>query len=238
MDRYVEARRSEPFSSNHPLWGEFSQIKDELEASEVVQNRPYLKIKWSMGMGNWAYLPWIALSDERETTTIKEGVYSVILFRQDLSGVYLTLNQGVTHVIDVQGKKQGHQHLLGQAADLRDYCENLESEGFQLDNEIDLLSDRPLPISYQHSTVVYRLYEKHQLPSDPEILDDLKHVLKSYLTSLPRKLRVARHAETLDNPPNRFVKFALERWREVVAQIRDVLEQKNRLSVPVKCGAS
>ena len=41
--------------------------------------------------------------------------------------------------------------------------------------------------------------------------------------TVPRSLRVRRTAETRDNVPNRFVRFALERWRDVVSRIRDLL---------------
>ena len=37
-----------------------------------------------------------ALLDDRETDTTQHGVYVVFLFRQDMSGVYLTLAQEVT----------------------------------------------------------------------------------------------------------------------------------------------
>lgn len=43
------------------------------------------------------------------------------------------------------------------------------------------------------------------------------------LASVPRTLRVARPVETRDNIPNRFVRFALERWRGVVARIHELL---------------
>lgn len=44
--------------------------------------------------------------------------------------------------------------------------------------------------------------------------------------TLPTQLDVPRSEVTQDTVPNRFVKFALEHWRDVVAQIGDVLEQQ------------
>jgi 5-methylcytosine-specific restriction protein B len=180
LDNYVEARRSESFGSDHSLWERFSEVEEILSQTESVKNREYLRVKWSMGKGNWAYLPWIALFDERETSTIQKGVYCVFLFRQDMSGVDLTLNQGVTHLLDEHGTPQGRKLLLRRAADLRRYCDNLSSEGFQLDNDIDLHSNQATAIDYEHSTVAYKLYEKDQLPSDAEILSDLEDVLTAY----------------------------------------------------------
>ncbi len=53
--------------------------------------------------------------------------------------------------------------------------------------------------------------------------------------TVPRTFRVERSEETRDNVPNRFVRFALERWRDVVTQIHDLLEQKEG-SGPVERG--
>jgi predicted component of viral defense system (DUF524 family) len=56
------------------------------------------------------------------------------------------------------------------------------------------------------------------------------------LETLPRTFRVSRHEETLDNSPNRFVKFVLERWRDVVAQIYDLLDHREGSGAPVRRG--
>lgn len=53
--------------------------------------------------------------------------------------------------------------------------------------------------------------------------------------TLPRSLRVRRTVETRDNIPNRFVRFALERWRDVVTRIRDLLAAA-KSSGPVERG--
>jgi predicted component of viral defense system (DUF524 family) len=44
--------------------------------------------------------------------------------------------------------------------------------------------------------------------------------------SLPAYLHALRTEETLDTPENRFVKFVLTRWRDLAAQLGDVLERE------------
>jgi predicted component of viral defense system (DUF524 family) len=44
------------------------------------------------------------------------------------------------------------------------------------------------------------------------------------MKTLPRTIRESRTAATLDNAPNRFVKFALRRWRDVVEEVRVAAE--------------
>jgi predicted component of viral defense system (DUF524 family) len=56
------------------------------------------------------------------------------------------------------------------------------------------------------------------------------------LASLPRTLQVRRTEASLDNVPNRFVAFALRRWRDVTAQIGDALKGATSQTSPVQRG--
>src|SRR5947209_1679468 len=90
------ARTSLKFGREHELWSVFADLEKALSETEAAQGYPTLKIRWSVGQGNWAKVPWVAFLDSRETSTTQRGVYCCFLFRQDSSGVYLTFNQGVT----------------------------------------------------------------------------------------------------------------------------------------------
>ena len=58
-------------------------------------------------MGNWAQLPWIAIFNPKITKSAQSGYYIVYLFREDMKGVYISLNQGVTeYKINMAIKKQ------------------------------------------------------------------------------------------------------------------------------------
>src|SRR5262249_54472819 len=84
------------FGSAHPLWGFYRALGRSLASSDPVQRRqPHLDVTWSLGQGQWASIPWAACYDRRDTTTTQRSIYVVYLFREDMSGVYLTLNQGV-----------------------------------------------------------------------------------------------------------------------------------------------
>lgn len=61
------------------------------------------------------------------------------------------------------------------------------------------------------------------------------HVLAAWHGHLPLILRVARTEETLDTGPNRFVKFALTRWREDVTRVLNALKAEPA-SAPVRRG--
>jgi len=55
-------------------------------------------VEGSAGQGQWARSPWVAIFDPLITDTAQRGYYPVYLFREDFSGLYLSLNQGVTEV--------------------------------------------------------------------------------------------------------------------------------------------
>lgn len=56
------------------------------------------------------------------------------------------------------------------------------------------------------------------------------------LAFVPAELDVEKQDETLDTPPNRFAKFALERWRDVVAGMVDALRREHESVAPVERG--
>jgi predicted component of viral defense system (DUF524 family) len=56
------------------------------------------------------------------------------------------------------------------------------------------------------------------------------------VASLPDPLRVVRTEETLDTEPNRFVSFALRRWRDLAQRLLDILQMQVTTSGPVTRG--
>jgi 5-methylcytosine-specific restriction enzyme B len=141
LANYPSARANEPFKG-HELRSTFTGVTHAITAANAVSRRPTLMVKASMGQGNWATIPWISLLDTRETNTIQRGVYCVYLFREEMSGVYLALAQGVTEPKEQYGNAaQAREHLRAHAQDLRQHCENLPQHGFTLDDNIDLHTD-------------------------------------------------------------------------------------------------
>lgn len=55
-----------------------------------------LIVKGSMGQSNKTQYPWIAIMDKNITQSTQYGLYMVYLFKKDMTGFYLSLNQGIT----------------------------------------------------------------------------------------------------------------------------------------------
>ena len=177
LAEYPSARQSSPFSGSHPISSLFQSMAQALRASEVVKEHASITVTASTGQGNWAAIPWIALIGEG--STIQSGMYCVYLFREDGSGVYLTLAQGVTEPRNRLGRVRARDELRDRAAKVRSSLLQLESSGYRLDDDIEL-RDGALGTDYEASTIVHKLYDRGNVPDDTMLLSDLAILLDSY----------------------------------------------------------
>jgi 5-methylcytosine-specific restriction enzyme B len=138
---YPETRAGKSFGVDRELWAVLDGLRRMLLATPALQARPHVRVDWSVGQGGWARVPWVAFLDHRLTTTTQRGVYGALLFREDMTGVYLTYNQGVTEPKKEHGTASGLQLLRENARALRDGCPELAGRGFRLDDGIDLRTE-------------------------------------------------------------------------------------------------
>ncbi|WP_088189285.1 DUF3578 domain-containing protein [Desulfosporosinus sp. FKA] len=172
MNNYLKAK-AESFSS-HPLGTLLRQtLSQELQKLPFIDER--YKVQGSVGMGNWANVPWIAIMDKRITETTQHGEYIVYLFSENMESVYLTLNQGVTVPLK-QGRRLGYEYLEKRVKEIR---AKLPLEGMQKDQNIFLTSSG-LGKDYQVSTIAYIRYERDHLPKDDILIKDLKNMMENY----------------------------------------------------------
>jgi 5-methylcytosine-specific restriction protein A len=84
--------------------------------TDLLENPERYKVVGSPGQGNWASCPWVAVFDKLVTETAQSGYYPVYLFREDMSGLYFSLNQGITEVRE-KYKSKAKQALRSRAKD-------------------------------------------------------------------------------------------------------------------------
>lgn len=176
MLEYPDAR-SGAFRGDHPIQALLRDLVNALSQSGPVTTRADLVVKGSVGLGNWAAAPWIAFLDRRVTSSTQSGVYPVLLFREDMSGVYLTVAQG-TQLL----KQQGRAHMLEELRVVADrvrgfVSDDLVNRGFSADNKVELGSGAPAR-DYSASAIVHKLYERAVVPEDVVIVEDLDAVLE------------------------------------------------------------
>jgi hypothetical protein len=205
LEGYQEARHS-PFGAGSPMFKLFKDLQEAGRSASVMQAFPRIRVTAGAGMGVWARVPWLAFLDDRETTSIQKGVYVVYLFREDMSGVYLTLNQGVLTVVEDQGRAAGRRTLRTKGDTIRQNLSDLATSGFSCDDRIDLRTDGNLGLDYEAATIAYKFYPAGDVPEDDALFADLRVALQAYDRYVSSQVAAAREdVDPLDELKTRFV---------------------------------
>jgi hypothetical protein len=174
------AARGGPFQKIDPLWDAMSNVKSRLEQFPAIRSRPDLLIDISVGQGNWAAVPWIALLNKQITQSTQEGIYVVFLIATALDRIFLTLNQGATQLVRALGQREAQQRMLDVAAKTRVLIPELEAAGFVLDNEISLGGIGWRARSYEVGTIAFAAFSSDNIPNDDRMNELLGAVLDAY----------------------------------------------------------
>ena len=176
QEAYVQAY------SDHPLAEVLRNRIPSIVKNLISEPERYI-IKGSAGAGKWTSTPWIAIFDILITDTAQSGFYPVFLFNDDMTGFYLSLNQGVTEIKE-KYKREAKQMLRLKAEDFRAQLGSLPSN-FKL-TEIKLknngISKSPLASLYEAGNILAKFYPAHKLPSNEELHTDILQILKIYET--------------------------------------------------------
>lgn len=135
------------------------------------------EIKGSVGQGMLSEVPWIGVFDRDITTSAQHGYYIVFLFKPDMSGFYLSLNQGWTQYINTYSKAEALYEIRKNA----NISYNLlnSRQGFTT-GSIDLSVTWDLAKGYEAGNICYKYYSADNIPSDEELINDLRNLLGVY----------------------------------------------------------
>ena len=186
MAGYLGARSTSPHVDKaQPAYQAFVKLKDALTNSPPLRHQPGLRIEWSVGLGDWAFIPWVAIIDSREVDAPRGGVYCAFLFREDMTGVYVTLMQGIMKPKQEFGSAEARRRMQSRALRIRALAPNLPERGFLFDDQIALRSEkRGKGQDYETSTIAYKLYPTQQVPVEAELREDLDTILGAYAKAL------------------------------------------------------
>ena len=170
LKNYLLEIQQGKFNKQHRMFKVINyQSKEVLE--EIIGNQ-MLKVKGSCGAGQWTRYPWIAIYNEEVTTTIQEGVYIVYLFSEDMSRLYLTLNQGCTNLKNKLGTKAAKEKMKEVRETIRLH---MQQNSFNEDNNLEIGN-----IDYEVGSIFYKVYEQHHLPNEEILQSDLKKLIALY----------------------------------------------------------
>ncbi|MEB9406955.1 restriction endonuclease [Bacillus cereus] len=167
MKEYLDAK-TEKFAGHKLGLTVRNDIATEIIRLPFINEKQYSVIG-SVGKGNWATVPWIALMHRGITTSTQRGYYIVYLFSEDMQRLYLTIGQGVTETTKEEMQKIKEE--------IREQIHM--SQKVKKDDEI-FLGTSPKAKGYANSTAAYIAYDVNKMPSESELVEDLEEMLRYY----------------------------------------------------------
>ncbi|MED3394446.1 MrcB family domain-containing protein [Bacillus wiedmannii] len=167
MDEYLQAR-TERFAGHKMGSVVRNEMTTEITRLPFIDHNQYV-VTGSIGQGNWAAVPWLAIMNKDITTSTQRGYYIVYLFSEDMERLYLTLAQGVTET-----SKEEMQKIKEE---IREQIHM--SQKVKKDDEI-FLGTSSKAKGYANSTAAYIAYAANKMPSEKELVEDLEEMLRYY----------------------------------------------------------
>jgi hypothetical protein len=171
---WVKAKKE--LFTGHPIAILLRQNLIEAIKSELGNQSSNYLIKSSAGAGNWADVPWLSILNPSITKSTQSGIYPVYLFRADGTGVYLSLGFGTTEL----KKKYGAVEARARAQELRKSIRSVDSRLNHWYDPIELRSNTQLGKSYEWASAGAKFYSVDSMPTDSNLLADLKELLEIY----------------------------------------------------------
>lgn len=161
-----------------------------------------LLFKGSAGQGNWARGPWIGIFDKLVTSSAQSGYYPVYLFREDMTGLYLSLNQGMTEAKKLY-KSDAKTAMKSRAANFRAMLGKESADYSEL--SIDLRPSSPANDTafYEAGNICAKFYPAGNLPNEAHLVRDLANMLQLYeaLIQAETSSEVSNTTVEGDEPP-------------------------------------
>lgn len=167
MNEYLQAK-TERFAGHKMGSVVRNELTTEITRLPFIDHNQYV-VTGSIGQGNWAAVPWLAIMNKDITTSTQRGYYIVYLFSEDMERLYLTLAQGVTET-----SKEEMQKIKEE---IREQIHM--SHKVKKDDEIFLGTSQKAK-GYANSTAAYIAYDANKMPSEKELVKDLEEMLRYY----------------------------------------------------------
>jgi 5-methylcytosine-specific restriction protein A len=208
-----------------------------IDIKELISNNDRYLVEGSVGVGNWASVPWVAIFDKLVTTSAQSGYYPVFLFRDDMSGFYLSLGIGVTNVrLEYKKSKKIEEVLKIQSHNMYSRIEEVPKGFFSsTEKPIQLrftnTNNTSLAKNYEDGCVIAKFYPSNNLPLELDLKLDIQNLLKVYEDLTYNTL--SDSADEAVEQIKDFPKFVgVEKLKEVKQHIR--IERNQRLIKEVK----
>ncbi|MDM5283801.1 MrcB family domain-containing protein [Peribacillus frigoritolerans] len=175
-ERYLEEKQEGKFAGSKIGDVVRNQLPKLLIDKASIDDDKYLVVG-SIGIGNFAEIPWVCVFNKKITSSATNGIYVVYLFSADMSQLFVTLNQGWTYFQESFGTKKGRENVKYVADQLRVML-STSLKGF--DSSISLRGQGTLGRGYESGCIASKRYDLNNLPSDKELINDVRELLGIY----------------------------------------------------------
>src|SRR4051812_5388770 len=218
----------EPFAGNSVAEFIRRVVPEAIEAV-IEDNNRYL-VRGSAGQGNWARVPWAAVFDRFVTDTAQDGYYVVYLVKEDFTGIYLSLNQGVT----TARKQYGADAKKALRVRASDYLARL---GIVADGlihgpiKLECHSQAGLGALYEQGAICSKYYQRGNIPDDVALATDLRQFVDYYFRLVSRESVLFDRSQQEEDESNyewedlKFLRMhkRIERNKKLVAKVKRCL---------------
>lgn len=215
-------------NKSHPVYqaivNEIPTILKEKLKEKNLTNYNYIKFKGSTGDGRVGESYWIALLDERVTTSTTNGIYIVLLFDKTVENVYLSIafgteNIGLTEIKQIANKIR--------ATFAQQIATNKNLNGFS--TKTFYLGDKTRAKKFAASACISKKYKTELLSLD-ELTDDIILLNDIYYKYLYEFYLNEDQDFEEDNPDKRNINKQRKRIikSEKYSQLRLEREKRNR----------
>ncbi len=178
LSEYLIEKESNPFAGN--ALAEFLRSEFPKTINNILGTSDRHLVKGSAGKGVWTNVPWVAILDKTVTDTPQKGFYLVYLFCEDGSGLYISLNQGVTDL------KQQYGSSVRNALKVKasDYAAQIPYNlSAVLAGPINLKTTQKMSLGelYENGAIYSRYYQAGALPTNSELEFHLNEFIDLYL---------------------------------------------------------
>lgn len=213
---YLTAK-SEGFGGNAFASFVRHDVPKEMSKLSFLDDKNY-SVAASAGKGNWATVPWISILNNEVTNSTQRGYYLVYLFSEDMKRLYLSFSQGVTET--------SKEDMLRIKKDIRGHV-TMDSSVKKDDNMF--IGDSNKAKQYAESTAAYIEYNLDDLPSETNLVQDLKMMVGYYEEYIAFKSNPIIEASYNSKPGNE-ITYEKEKWlannKDLITHIHSYITAK------------
>ena len=123
-----------------------------------------------------------------------------------MSGLYLSFMWGSTQFESLDYTSYNIRKAVEDVQKLINEYDNPYFNNFNVNEEMDLSSNRSLPKSYEQSSIVFKYYDLENIPDDEELINDLENFINFYkfakVNYHGKYVNLIRNNEIIKNPPS------------------------------------